>query len=78
MTKKADFTESVTAVEGILNRFRSGDLPLEEALELFETGIGHLKVCQERLTGARGKVEELIKTLQQDGEAVTRPFGDAR
>ena len=69
-----DFTTSMKALEGILDRFKTGTLTLEESLSLFEQGVGHLKVCQEKLTGARGKVEELVKTLQEGGEAVTRPF----
>jgi exodeoxyribonuclease VII small subunit len=72
--QKPDFTESVSALEEILEKFRSGDLSLEESLALFESGVSHLKVCQEKLSTARGRVDELIKTLQQDGESVTRPF----
>lgn len=68
------FSESSQALEEIVERFRSESLPLEEALNLFEDGVGHIKVCQSKLTEARGKVEELVKTLQEDGESVTRPF----
>lgn len=68
------FSESSQALEEIVDRFRSESLPLEEALGLFEAGVGHIKVCQSKLTEARGKVEELVKTLQEDGESVTRPF----
>jgi exodeoxyribonuclease VII small subunit len=68
------FSDSSQALEEIVERFRSESLPLEEALGLFEQGVGHIKVCQSKLTEARGKVEELVKTLQEDGESVTRPF----
>ncbi|WP_373533168.1 exodeoxyribonuclease VII small subunit [Vampirovibrio sp.] len=68
------FSESSQALEDIVDRFRAESLPLEEALGLFEQGVGHIKVCQTKLTEARGKVEELVKTLQEDGESVTRPF----
>jgi exodeoxyribonuclease VII small subunit len=68
------FSDSSQALEEIVERFRSESLPLEEALGLFEQGVGHIKVCQSKLTEARGKVEALVKTLQEDGESVTRPF----
>jgi exodeoxyribonuclease VII small subunit len=68
------FSKSAEALDEIVERFRSESLPLEEALALFEEGVGHIKVCQAKLTDARGRVEELVKTLQADGESVTRPF----
>jgi exodeoxyribonuclease VII small subunit len=68
------FSEASHALEEIVERFRSETLPLEEALSLFEEGVGHVKTCQAKLSEARGRVEELVKTLQDDGEIVTRPF----
>lgn len=68
------FSEAVDALDRIVSRFRSETLPLEEALHLFEEGVSHIRVCQSKLTEARGRVDELVKTLQADGEMVTRPF----
>lgn len=68
------FSEASEALDEIVERFRSDTLPLEEALSLFEQGVGHIKVCQSKLSEARGRVDELVKTLQADGESVTRPF----
>lgn len=73
-----DFTTSLKAIEGILDRYKSGTLSLEESLNLFETGVKHLKICQTQLATAKGKVEELVKGLQEDGEAVTRPFEEGK
>jgi len=69
-----NFSQASEALDEIVERFRSDTLTLEEALSLFEEGVGHIKVCQSKLTEARGRVEELVKTLQADGESVTRPF----
>lgn len=74
MQETPTFSASSQALDEIVERFRDGSLSLEEALSLFEEGVGHLKVCQSKLTEARGRVEELVKTLQADGESVTRPF----
>lgn len=68
------FSEASRSLEEIVERFRAETLPLEEALSLFEEGVGHVRVCQAKLSEARGRVEELVKTLQDDGESVTRPF----
>lgn len=68
------FSESAEALDAIVERFRTEALDLEEALSLFEQGVKHVKVCQGKLTEARGRVDELVKTLQEDGESVTRPF----
>lgn len=72
--KAPTFSESAEALDEIVERFRSESLSLEEALRLFEDGVRHIKFCQAKLTEARGRVEELVKTLQADGESITRPF----
>lgn len=71
---EANFSDASKALDEIISTFRTGDLPLEEALALFEKGVGHLKVCQSKLGEAKGSVEELVKTLQAHGESVTRPY----
>ena len=68
------FEECLQRLEEVVNQLERGDVPLEQALKLFEEGVKHIKVCQGKLTEARGRVDELVKTLQEDGESVTRPF----
>ena len=68
------FTEASDALDEIIGQFKSGNLALEDSLALFETGVKHLKTCQSKLTQAQGKVEELVKTLQAQGESLTREF----
>lgn len=75
--QEPSFTTSYTALEEILGRFKQGSTTLEESLALFEEGFQHLKNCQAKLSKARGSVEELVSTLQADGEIVTRPFNDS-
>jgi len=70
------FSDSSKALEDIVERFRRETLPLETALALFEEGVGHVKTCQGKLSQTRGRVEALVKSLQADGEIVTRPFGE--
>ncbi len=74
-TEQPGFTTSLKALETILDEFRSGTLSLEESLALFEQGVQHVKACQETLAQSRGRVEELVQSLQ-DGNFITRPFHD--
>ncbi|MDX2085699.1 MAG: exodeoxyribonuclease VII small subunit [Candidatus Melainabacteria bacterium] len=68
------FSEASQMLSQILERFRTDSLPLEEALALFEEGVGCLNVCQQRLTEGRGRVEQLLSQLPQEGALMTQPF----
>jgi exodeoxyribonuclease VII small subunit len=68
---KASFTEASKALETIVQRFKTETLPLEEALSLFEAGVGHIQTCQAKLTDVKGKVDVLVKSL---GEPTVQPF----
>jgi exodeoxyribonuclease VII small subunit len=57
------FTQSLQALTAILERFRQQALPLEEALTLFEEGLGYVKTCQSTLQHSKGKLEVLSSTL---------------
>jgi exodeoxyribonuclease VII small subunit len=59
------FTEHTQALAGILERFRGESLPLEDALALFEEGVGHIKAGQALLNQARGRfstIQEMLAT----------------
>jgi exodeoxyribonuclease VII small subunit len=48
-----------------------GDVPLEQALKLFEEGMQLSGACRKELEEAEGKVEILLK---QDGKLQAQPF----
>jgi len=64
------FEEALEELERIVARLDREELDLDEALELFETGVGHLRTASRLLTEARGVVEELIEAASGDLEAV--------
>jgi exodeoxyribonuclease VII small subunit len=68
------FSSSFQALNTILEQFKQKTPGLEESLELFESGVQHIKICQDKLSKAKGRVEELVKTLQEGGQIVTKPF----
>jgi len=57
--KKMSFEESITKLESITNKLEAGNLPLEEALDLFQEGIGLSKFCEKKLTEVEQKIEIL-------------------
>ena len=63
------FSEKMQEVEETVNRLEKEALPLEEALSLFEKGIGRRRECQAYLTEARQK----ISLLTEEGETVPFP-----
>ena len=62
------FETSLAELETIVGRLESGDLPLDESLELFEKGIKLSRECRTRLTNAERRIEVLMKDA--DGELV--------
>ncbi len=60
------FETSLAELEEIVGKLESGDLPLEESLELFEKGIKLSRECRERLTKAERRIEILMKDANGD------------
>ena len=70
--KDITFEEALKNLEQSVERLESGDLPLEKALEVFETGIHMSRICSRKLEEAEKKVELLIGV--SNGEAQTSLF----
>lgn len=56
-----NFETSLAELEKIVAQLESGELPLEESLKLFETGVKLSRECRERLTEAERRIEVLMK-----------------
>jgi exodeoxyribonuclease VII small subunit len=69
------FEQSAEQLSTIVQRLESGELPLEESLELFEEGVRVARSAQARLDQAEKRVDELLG-IDEHGEQRTRPFGD--
>lgn len=59
--KNIDFEQSLSTLEGLVQRMEQGDMTLEESLKAFETGIALTRECQSRLTAAEQQVNLLIE-----------------
>ncbi len=58
------FEEAQRELEEIVQRLESGEVPLDEALKLWERGEELYRFCRERLDGAEGRIEELAGRVQ--------------
>jgi exodeoxyribonuclease VII small subunit len=71
--KLKDFEKSLQQLEKIVTQMESGELGLEDSLSQFEAGIKLAKSCQDTLTNAEHRVEQLI---EKNGLQQTIPFED--
>ena len=58
------FEEAQTELEQIVQRLERGEVPLDEALTLWERGEELYRFCKERLDAADGKIEELASRAE--------------
>jgi exodeoxyribonuclease VII small subunit len=56
------FEELMAELDRIVQELDGGDVELDEALALFETGVSRLRDAGQLLDYAQGKVEELIES----------------
>ncbi len=55
------FEQSLTRLEEIVRVLERTDLDLEEALRLFEEGIGHLRTAGSALKTVDARVQQLVE-----------------
>ena len=69
MPVRVSLEERIARLEVILTRLESDDVALEQALELFEEGIAHVREAETVLSETQLRVEELLaggKTKELD------------
>lgn len=65
MEEKMTFEQAINELEKIVGRLESGDIPLEEALDIYQKGMQYSKFCHDRLKNAE---DQLTKVLTDTGE----------
>jgi len=75
MAKKR-FEDTLGELEKIVQRLEDPDVPLEEAVALFEDGIKLSRFCSQKLDEVEKRVDVLLKDEQD--HLVTRPFDEAQ
>ena len=69
---RIDFEKSLTRLEEVVRRLEHANLPLDEAMRLFEEGVELAQKCQKQIEEAEGRVEILLKSA--DGKLAPAPF----
>lgn len=70
--EKISFETSLKELENIVKELESGELPLEEAIEKFESGMKYSNHCNELLDKTEKKISILL--TDADGNIKEEPF----
>ena len=62
-----NFEDALKRLEDIVRKLESGDVPLDQSIELYSQGEKLRGLCQQRLEAAQAKIEKI--TLDRDGNA---------
>lgn len=70
------FEDALRALEDVVRKLESGEVPLDDSITLYERGEALRKHCQARLDAASARIERIVAGA--DGKATgTRPFDEA-
>jgi exodeoxyribonuclease VII small subunit len=70
------FEDALRALEEVVRRLESGDVPLDDSITLYERGEALRRHCQARLDAAQARIEKIVQG--PDGQpAGTQPFDPA-
>ncbi len=70
-SETTDFETALKELEGLVEKLEQGDLTLEASLAAFERGVQLTRTCQEALSQAEHKVEQLVNL---GGQEQVAPF----
>lgn len=54
------FEDALRALEDVVSRLESGDVPLDDSITLYERGEALRKHCQARLDAAQARIERIV------------------
>jgi exodeoxyribonuclease VII small subunit len=66
-----NFEQAIDKLEQIVAMLENGDVPLEQAIELFQDGMKLSHLCSQKLEQVERKIEMLI---EEDGGYGKKPF----
>ena len=55
------FEEALRALEGVVRQLESGEVPLDESIDLYERGEALRQACQARLDAAQARIEKIVQ-----------------
>jgi exodeoxyribonuclease VII small subunit len=67
------FEDALRALEDVVRKLETGEVPLDDSINLYERGEQLRQLCQARLNAAQARIEKIV--AGPDGKAVgTEPF----
>lgn len=66
-----NFEEAMNQLEEIVGQLEQGDVPLEQAIDLFQRGMKLSQLCSQKLEQVERKIEMIV---EDDGNLVKKPF----
>lgn len=67
------FEDALRALEDVVRKLESGEVPLDDSITLYERGEALRKHCQTRLDAAQARIEKIV--AGPDGQAAAvQPF----
>ncbi len=72
MAEKKSFEKSLQELEKIVDALETGELPLDDSIKKYETGVKLLRECYQHLEKAEQRIRKLVKkddgTFELEGE----------
>ncbi len=69
--EELSFEVAMKRLEAVVEQLEGGEVPLEEAIALFQEGMELSRVCNRKLTDVEHKIEML---LEKEGQLTPTPF----
>ncbi|AWB45091.1 exodeoxyribonuclease VII small subunit [Paenibacillus sp. CAA11] len=69
--QQLSFEDAMNQLETIVSQLEHGDVPLEQAIELFQRGMQLSQLCGQKLEQVERKIEMIVEV---DGSPVKKPF----
>lgn len=74
--KNIKFEDALTELEAQVQLLEGGDLPLEQALDVFKYGVELSKVCSGKLQTVKQEVEKIVVNSGDDADYKLETFHD--
>jgi exodeoxyribonuclease VII small subunit len=68
---KLSFEEAMDQLEQLVAKLENGDVPLEQAIDLFQEGMKLSHLCSQKLEQVERKIEMLV---EENGALSKKPF----
>ena len=76
IAKNIKFEEALAELEEQVRLLESGELSLEESLDVYKYGVELSKVCSDKLEAVKQEVEKIVITDSNEAGFELEPFQD--